>query len=139
MGLILSTFSFLLFLNYYGHNCSNLELLLYGIFFCASSFLLSHTVFISHIKKKRQKTVPYRGGPPKEVKKILKLFSNTDILSQNEILFKTQLSLPKFQYLIDQLHGREFIEMFIATEPDLNRYCLREKGRAYMVKKKILK
>ena len=139
MGIILSISSFLLFLNYHGHNCSDLELLLYGILFCASSFLISHIVFTLYKKKKRNDLNPYYGNPPKEAIKILELFSNTDILSQQEILFKTQLDLSKFRYLIDQLHGREFLEMFFATEPDLNRYCLREKGRIYMVKKKILK
>ena len=138
MGLVLFTSSFLVFLNYYGSNCSSLELLLCGILFCASSFLISHTIFTLYKKKKQQKLNPYYGDPPKEVKKILKLFSNTVILSQQDILFRAKLSLPKFQYLIDQLHGREFIEIFIATEPDLNRYCLREKGRAYMANNKIL-
>ena len=140
MGLIIFTASFLVFLNFYSSNCSILELLLYGIFFCASSFLISHTVFALYKKKKQQQLNPYYGEPPKEVKKILKLFSDTDILSQQEILSMAKLSLPKFQYLIDQLHGREFIEMFIfGIDPRSNSYCLRENGRVYMAKKKILK
>ncbi|MCD4664504.1 MAG: hypothetical protein K8R68_04470, partial [Bacteroidales bacterium] len=121
MGFLFFASSFLYFFNCYESNLSKLELRLYGLLFFASSFLISHVVFVLFRWIKKQCFVPYRGNPPREAKKILKLFSDTrtDILSQQDILFNTKLSLLKFQYLIDQLHGRKFIEIYFTPgDPD---------------------
>lgn len=122
-------------------------IILLPIAFCLVAVLF---IFIREDRRKEvsvdrvdgeQKPNPYSGTPPKKANKILKLFAGTEhgVLSKLNIVDMTNFNPITVQALMDELEGREFVELYIASHPDDNRYVLTEKGRRYMIKKGLLK